>query len=476
MYNQNKIKDMNKLYYLVIALLMLSTTGCDDFIDRSPISQANENDFYKTEEDFEIAMRSAYATLHTLYGPESAPSFFGELMSDDAFSNNNVGTVNDIEAFETHKNMLTTNSFVKKFWNSYYESMFVINNVLAKLEGTNIENKAQFQGEARFLRALIYFDMVRVWGDIPFVTSPLSPNEAYALGRTPKADVYSGIIEDLKFAADNLPGKASERFVGAATSDAANVLLGKVYLTMGDKTDATTYLSKEYGKFKLISNYAKLWDKNNKNCDESIFEIQYKGGSANPYSLYWAYFSPLQNGILTNWGLGENQVTDDLWNAFENNDPRREASIQNGFKSAEGDIVSIKFPIKWRDDEAEVFKNVETSDNNFIVLRYADVLLMLSEATGDVKYLNEVRDRAGLPRYGSAGYPSAYNTLALALEHENQVEFGCEFHRWFDLIRTGRTDIIKTSSKHISSPITLLPIPQEVIDQNPNIMKQNPEY
>jgi hypothetical protein len=469
---------MNKIKYLVIISLVFALSGCSDFLDRSPISQANENDFYKTQEDFEIAMRSAYASLQTLYGPESAPSFFGELMSDDAYSNNNVGTVSDIEAFESHQNMLTTNTFVKQFWNNYYKSLFIVNNILSKLEGVDFSNKLQFEGEARFLRALYYFDLVRVWGDVPLVKTPLSPSEAYATGRSSQADVYAAIVEDLTFAAENLPAKSKERFAGAASSEAANTLLGKVYLTMGDKTNAAAALQKVYGKFSLMSNYADLWSLGHKNCAESIFEIQYKGGTTNPYSLYWAYFSPLENGILTAWGLGENQVTDDLWNAYEKGDVRRDASIQNGYLNADGDSVHVKFPIKWRDDNASVNSGSrETSDNNFIILRYADVLLMLSEATGDSKYLNEVRTRAGLPAYGTADYPSTkYNTLTSALEHENQVEFGCEFHRYFDLLRTGRTSVMTTCSKAISKPLTLLPIPQDVIDQNPNVIKQNSGY
>jgi len=104
---------------------------------------------------------------------------------------------------------------------------------------------------------------------------------------------------------------------------------------------------------------------------------------------------------------------------------------------------------------------------------------MLTEATGDPKYLNEVRTRAGLPLYGAAGYPAQYNTVALACEHENQVEFALEFHRWFDLKRTGRAiDVIKQSSKNITLTAgqLVLPIPLEVITQNPNVMKQNEAY
>lgn len=247
---------------------------------------------------------------------------------------------------------------------------------------------------------------------------------------------------------------------------------------MGNKTKASEVLLKVYGKFSLVP-YADLWNKTKKNGAESIFEIQFKGGKSNPYSLYWAMFTPLDNRIVTAWGGGMNQVTSDLWNAYEAGDPRRDLSIQDGYTTAGGAKIDVKFAIKWKDATAEIDGLREAADNNFIVLRYADVLLMLTEATGDVKYLNEVRTRAGLPLYGTAGYPAAYNTVALACEHERQVEFALEFHRWFDLKRTGRAiEVIKKSSKNITLNANqlVLPIPLEVITQNPTVITQNEAY
>lgn len=452
--------------------------GCgEDFLNRTPISNPNEGDFYQSQDDIETALWSAYASLYTLYGPESLPSFFGELMSDNAYSDNSAGRVQDYEGFENHT-MSDDNELVLGYWDSYYEALYIVNNIIASAEQLNFDSRDALIGEAKFLRALYYFDMVRVWGDVPLVTTPLGIDDAYAQGRTPATDVYAQIIEDLNFAATNLPAKANERFVGAASSEAANTLLGKVYLTLGNKTDAATALLKVYGEFSLVP-YADLWDLDKKNGDESIFEIQYEGGISNPYSLYWAMFTPIDNRVVTAWGAGMNQVTDDLWDAYEEDDPRRDLSIQHGYYASDGSFVDVKFTIKWRDTDAPTSGLREAADNNFIILRYADVLLMLTEATGDVQYLNEVRDRAGLPHYGATGYPSAYSTVALAVEHEQQVEFGCEFHRWFDLIRTGRAiTVIKDCSKNITitEDQLLLPIPLEVITQNPGVITQNEAY
>jgi hypothetical protein len=169
-----------------------------------------------------------------------------------------------------------------------------------------------------------------------------------------------------------------------------------------------------------------------------------------------------------------NMVTEDLWNEYEANDPRRDISIDTGYYK-NNVFVPIKFPKKWVDKT--VTYSYEYCNNNFIIFRYADVLLMLAEATGKASYLNEVRDRVGMPRYGEAGYPAQYPTLDLAIEHERRVELALEFHRWFDLKRTGRAPAVLTAKKGktITEQNLLLPIPDKVIQQNPAIT-QNPGY
>ena len=469
---------MNKIKYIVALFFTFSLVACD-FLDRDPISNPHENNFYKNQKEIESALISAYNKLYTIYGPESLPSFYGELMSDNAYNDNAGGNVADMEAFDTHLGMDPSNTIVLTHWNNYYESLFVVNNILAKSEKLDFEALPRLQAEARFLRAMYYFDMTRAWGDVPKVTKPLTVSESLEYGRAPQSEIYDLIIDDLTFATKNLPVKAKQRFVGAANQEAAYTLLGKVYLTLGEKTKAADILlNNVYGKFSLVQ-YADLWNKSKKNGAESIFEIQYKGGKANPYSKYWAMFSPLDNRIITKWGAGMNQVSLDLWKAYEPNDPRRDLSIQDGYKTANGTHVDVKFAIKWKDEEAEVDGAREAADNNFIVLRYADVLLMLTEATGDAKYMNEVRDRVELPRFGESGYPTQYPTVQLACEHERQVELALEFHRWFDLARTGRAiEVLKNSSKNvtITQGELLLPIPLEVITQNPSKITQNEAY
>lgn len=464
---------MKKIKYIVASVMVLLLSGCNDFIELSPISQANENGFYKTQEEFETAMNSVYNTLYTIYGPQSLPSYFGECASDNAFCNETAGDYNDKYALTKHQNLTTANAIVLEFWNTYYESLFKINNVLTKLEGASFDGKEKIMGEGRFLRAMYYFDMVRAWGDVPLVLKPVTVSEAYSIPRTPTADVYKAIVEDLTFAAEKLPAKAQERFKGAANAEAAKALLGKVYLTLGQKDNAKNVLSQLYGRFSLEKDYAALWDLKNKNCGESIFEVQYLGGKSNPYSKYWALYTPLDNRCITKWGMGVNQVTEDLAKAFEEGDKRRDATFQSGYVNTNGDFVSDKFFVKWRDTNAEIDGLTEAADNNFIILRYADVLLMLAEATGDVKYINEVRQRAGLADIKQYSLE--------ALQHEEQVEFAGEFHRMFDLLRHGTAmEVINKCTKEhgtiTNANQLMLPIPQSVIDQNPGVIVQNEAY
>lgn len=464
---------MKNIYSFLVAVAVVAlATSCEDFLDKAPIDTANQNGYYQTEAQLASALPACYNSLYDTYGAEGLMYYFGEIWSDEAYTDNTAGQVGHTEAFDTHTGMVSVNTVVEEYWEIYYKAIFRMNTIIQNAG----DKYPAMVAEARFLRGLYYFDMARMWGDIPLVTTQVSASESYGIARTPQAEVFKQVVEDLEFAAANLPDKKHERVAGAATCDAANALLGKVYLTMGDKAKAKAALDKVYGKFSLVPEYADLWSLSNKNSSESIFELQYKGGIGNKCSMYWALFSPIDNRVVTAWGAGFNQGTADLWNAYNMSDgtvdPRRDKSMRPGYTTPQGTFVSVVYPIKWMDEAAEVNGLREQSDNNFMVIRYADVLLMLSEATGDAKYMNEVQKRAGVP---TTSY-SVENLL-----HERQVELAYEYHRMFDLMRLGvAVNTLKNCSKLKGATITeqglLLPIPQKVIDQNPDVITQNEAY
>jgi hypothetical protein len=466
---------------LAITLICVMACSCKkSFLELSPVSNANANNFYKTRADFEVAINSAYATLYVIYAPEEAVSYT-ELMSDEGTLYAVAGAQADKWAIRDYTTT-ASNTLVYQYWQDYYKALFNINNVLDKIQvaGLDPTYTNRVKGEMMFLRGLYYYNMVQLFGGVPLVTKVISADESYGILRSPVADVYSQIVSDLKFAADNLPLANAVPAAGRASKGAAETLLGKVYLSLGNKAAATQVLQDVYnsGQYSLLPLYTSLFGPNVKNTKESVFEIQYLGGSAsNPYSPYWTAFAPVTNGVITKYGGGINQVTDDLYNEYEAGDPRRDASIETGYTDAKGNFVKIKFPKKWEDRTAPTSGTQELSNNNFMVLRYADVLLLLSEATGDAAYLNQVRARVGLAAFGSGGYPSAqYPTIALAIEHERKVELALEFHRFFDLKRTGRAVTVLTAKgKAVTEQRLILPIPQYVITQNSKIT-QNPGY
>ncbi|OQP55875.1 carbohydrate-binding protein SusD [Niastella yeongjuensis] len=476
---------------IILSILFVTAiiTSCKkSFLELAPVSNSNANNFYKTKSDFDLAVNNAYSTLYTMYGPTGLVSYCGELMSDNATLYTVAGsgsiTVGDRWAFRDYT-LNSANNVVNQLWSDSYVSLYNLNIVLEKITDAALDEgyKTQVTAEMRFLRGMYYFYMVQAWGDVPLVTKPITSGEAFTTGRTPKADVYNQVLEDLKYAADNLTAPDKVPAPGRASNAAALTLLGKVYLTMGNKSLAAQTLQQVYSSYNastydLLPEFGSLWGATlaQKNTKESIFEIQYKGGANNPSSTYWPAFAPFENFAITRFGGGMNQVTDDLYNEYEAGDKRRDTSFELGyFKGA--NWIAIKFQKKWKDANAPIVNAAESCNNNFMIMRYADVLLMLTEATGDVQYMNRVRARAGLPLYGTAGYPAAqYPTLDLAIEHERRMEFAMEFHRWFDLKRTGRAiPVLTAKGKLVNANKLLLPIPQFARDQNPDL-GQNDGY
>ena len=470
---------MNKLNKLLLALLLpVALSGCkESFLDLAPASNTNADNFYNTREDIDLAVNAAYSTLYSVYDPEGPISYTSEMMGDNTTLYIIAGNQTDKFAFKDY-NLKTNNTLVYSFWQTFYRAMYSLNIVIEKVDQSNLDAsyKNEVKAQMSFLRGLYYFNMVRLWGDVPLVTKPLTVPETYAMLRTPQAEVYNQILQDLQFAADKLPQTA----VGRATKGAAYTALAEVYLTLKDKTKATAALMNVYNdsQYGLLTTYASVFGPSVKNTKESIFEIQYVGGgsiSNGTFSKYYRTYYPNVN-LLGFDGVGMNQISDDLYNEYEPGDPRREASIALGFQNG-AVFQSQKYPIKWTDLSGPKVSNTVLANNNFMVYRYADVLLMLSEATGDSKYLNEVRARAGLPLFGTSEYPSAlYPSLDLAIEHERRVELAIEFHRWFDLKRTERAvPVLTAKGKSVTADKLLLPVPDNVRIQN-NAITQNPGY
>ncbi|WP_421829601.1 RagB/SusD family nutrient uptake outer membrane protein [Larkinella sp.] len=479
-----------KRNYLYITFLSLVLTSCkDEFLALSPISQASTATFYRTGSDLLNALNGAYGSLQSS-GQYGQYYVVAEIPSDDTRPVLS-GSVTDQDEFDKFY-MRTTNPFVATRWSDGYRGIYRCNAIIDRSAGVtmNEDQKKRIVGEAKFLRALMYFNLVRVFGDVPLVVKEVvDPQEGYTYGRTPVADVYAQIIQDLTDAEGVLDVSYTGANVGRATRGAAKSLLGKVYLTQRKYAEAAAKLKEviDAGTYDLLPSYASVFQASGKNHRESIFDVQYKKGSIGEGSGFANAYAPENSGnaVIQFGGGGNNQPTADLIAAYEPGDLRREVSLATSYTNASGVRVDYNFIRKYRD--APVISG--DSEDNWPVLRYADVLLMYAEAlneTGNtaqaLPFLNRIRQRAGLAAKTAtdAGTQAA---MRLALEQERRIELAFEGHRWFDLVRTGRALPVlraKAAAIGIQTNLTennlLFAIPQSQIDINPTKITQNPGY
>ncbi|OOG77208.1 RagB/SusD family nutrient uptake outer membrane protein [Algoriphagus sp. A40] len=476
------------------AIVMLSAGACsDDFLDLAPISQQNSNNFYKTAEDMKNALTAVYGSLQ--YGGQyySSIHVMGDLRSDNTeITNPNAGA--DLQAIDNFTNTPVT-SISNTTWTGHYQGIQAANIVIEKIEAVTMDAtlKVQYIGEAKFLRALMYFNLVRIYGDVPLVTKVINnPQEGYDYGRATTEEVYQQIIADLVDAEGSLPYTYVAAEAGRATKGAAMSLLGKVYLTKKDWTLAAQKLKQVIDeaaqtKYKLMPTYAGIFGVTAENNAESIFEVQFKSGANGEGSPFTNQFAPIGSGtavVAVGNPLGQNIPTAEMDAAFEANDLRKAASMKNSYVLS-GKTTLHNYVVKYSGTPAA---NLD-SDNNWIVLRYADVLLMYAEALNEqgfvadgpaFGYLNQIRTRAGLPvKTFSNANPALQITnqadFRLAIEQERRVELAFEGHRWFDLVRTDRA-LAVLADNGMQPHHVLLAIPQSQVDINPSMISQNPGY
>lgn len=485
---------MKNLRFTFILLCgCLCNMGCVNELDLRPTTSLTEDDFYQTEEQFIQAANDVYRQLRRTYEAKGIADAFGELSSDNAFIQIAAGTElvsDDISNLRITSN----NSRIQEIWETCYNGIFVCNHVIEQLDRTNVSFsdpnlKERMKAEATFVRSLIYFNMVRAWGDVPLVLKVLTQAESYEYTRESRDVIYEQVIQDLTYCKQILPPSYTGANVGRITRYAASAVLAKLFMTIGETQKAREELEGiiNSGQYSLDANgdgtinttdYQYVFHPETKNCNESILEIQYLAGQnqvnsshqINYLPWHFAFHLPGQTEVFRPLGL--NTPTQDLMKEFEPADSvRKNISAQPGFENlATGQFVDYPFTMKFYDP------NWRYPGQNFEIIRYADILLMYAEVTADPAYLNAVRKRVGLPGFGEAGYPSDYSTLALAIEHERRMELCFEFHRFFDLVRTDRAiPVMRSKGYNIDETKLLFPIPLNVIDVNPAIT-QNTGY
>ncbi len=471
------------LKFLLLSLLAFFYS-CESFVDIYPPTTVNQNRYFKTEADIKTALNGAYGTLRNYYG---SYYILTEIPSDN--TEVNARTNSGQGAFD-RLSWIPTTSLLSTYWNLSYATISSTNIILEKIEGIQMDTslKERMIGEAKFIRALMYFNLVRFFGEVPIILTEIETEEqAYSYRRESIEKVYSQIILDLLAASDALPSKYPSEDIGRATKGAANALLGKVYLTNKKYDEAIVKLKEviDGGEYQLLPKYADIFNPSNGNNEEIVFAIQYaKTGNQEGSNFAFSFAPTGATDLVGTSGspASANQGTLDLFDAFDPNDSRKEISIK-------------MYPDASKPHYTSKFLEQPTANNegeaDWLLIRYSDVLLMYSEALNEVgrttdayEPLNQVRARANLESIDG----TIRSDLRLVIENERRLELCFEGHRWFDLIRTDRMVPVMTSYKNkykdtgyevngyqIDKYKSVYPIPFRETNLNPELL-QNPGY
>ncbi|WP_051887352.1 RagB/SusD family nutrient uptake outer membrane protein [Chryseobacterium piperi] len=466
---------MKHIYIPLFGLLFLQSCS-SDLLNTSPESTKVTANFYQDEAQLEQGVNAVYASLQYNGQYQLAMPAIGEIPSDNTFDEvpaNDSFTYGEFDFFTIQPN----NSLLGSAWKDHYVGIQQANIVLNRIGGISMDQslKNARTGEMKFLRALMYFNLVRTFGDVPLVTKETTDvNEYFGQGRTATERVYTFIETELKAAIDLLPATASQK--GRVTKGAALGILAKILITRNKYAEALPYLQQiEPLGYSLLSDVTKIFDPANKNNAEIIFDVQFTSGlnGNTEGSQTYQMFSP--SGFVSG-AKGHNLPTREIYNIFTSGDSRKNAFVgltPNGVPYSK--------------------KLVKTSDaivdggSNIVVLRLADVYLLMAECYAKVNdftnsnlYLNKIKSRAGVNSVNLISQQQLLGEIAL----ERRKEFVGEGHRWFDLVRTGQAVSVMTSyfqntpgysTAVIKDYNLLMPVPQGQINTDPAI-KQNPGY
>jgi tetratricopeptide (TPR) repeat protein len=474
---------MKTKYFILLTWCIAGMSCSKEFLNQPPEDQLTSEVFYKNVSQINMGVLGCYPPLQGMYNGGNMAWTLG-LVSDEISAWNYVVDATDL----FNKDFSHSIGWL---WSTGYNNIQRCNRMIQVIKAGEFEVKANekdllnsYLAEAEFIRALNYFNMVRMYGSVPLVTEPFTdPNTAIGIGRTPASEVYEKvIIPGFKFAAENalVRSKISSQQLGRVTSGAGYTMLAHVYMTLKRYADAEAALKKviDSKEYDLMPTLAQVFSTSSENNRESIFEIQYDQNLGNG-SLYnrWIGWNiaPFVGATASNQSINVSRSLVSLYKA-ENDMSRFNTWITETAVNSSGVVINDPFPKKY----VTTGLGAVAQNNNFIVTRYADVLLLyaealamqsparVSEALADV---NRIRTRAGMSTFTTS-------TLTLdAIWKERQLELSFEGHRWFDLLRTGRAQSVMGSTLNINVPAfqLLFPIPISEIQKDPTL-PQTPGY
>lgn len=499
MHTNNPLKALRRKTAILSCLTALSVAGCNQFLEPKPTDVLAPENFYRSAADAVSAVNSVYSQSQWVY---FWIWYESDVASDDAFATPNYGADGHQLASYTFDPTLWS---INDLWTNAYITINKANIVLDRVPPIvmDVTERNRVLGEAHYLRALMYFQLVRMFGDVPLMEHEAKSVADAKIARTPAAQVYALIVSDLQTAMNDLPPSYSGADLGRATSGAATSLLAKVYLNQKDYNNAAKFAGQvmSSGQYSLNAR----WLDNFKISDEfvnpeSIFEINYGAPEQTPgvVGSVQTLFT-LPSGFPGGDAYGLIQVNPDLIALYSANDQRGNGAtyMTSPYTTALGDVVTWGVPNgaafhKWIDETDSkdmTARSWQQMPNNWIIQRYADVVLIYAEAVSSggtatngtaEAALNQIRARGGISTVSGLGSAALTDSIRV----ERRREFAFEGQRWFDLSRWGILDAtVKAKTLQMQAlfpgetsvhgaPSNLFPIPDGQINSN-SLLTQN---
>ncbi|MGC4233040.1 MAG: RagB/SusD family nutrient uptake outer membrane protein [Niabella sp.] len=514
----------NYTYLYTILILIGSLASCKkgSFLKEDPYSFYDAGTVYETD-------AGAKSALIGLYSAVSDYDYFGAAYPClTSQASGSFWSAHPASRDLTNLNVTSTTYWTYQVFDQSYTIINRANDIIAHLPNGKVSSPVSndILGQAHWIRAMIYFNLVRIYGGVPLRTAPVTESDLY-LPRSAASEVYNLVIEDLKKAWDLLPEPAAQQ-IGYPHKYAANALLGKVYVTLAGNDPSSSYwtqardilktvIDAEGTAYSLVPKYGDIWDITKENSKEAVFEVQFLAVGANNGQLT-NIFMPKNIDIQPNavapspfaW-VRVNKEVYDRHAAQYPGDPRIGETFINTFRHINGTNVAVYpnntaaqgFPYirKYKDPN---FISAR-SDRNLIYMRYADVLLLMAEAENEVngpgnayQYVNKVLARARNSAAPAATVPQDFSGMTKEqfrerIMSERYYELLGEFQEFFDVRRRGESYFLNYLTQHnsysklnpaydfiypVDAKLMLMPIPFNEINNNPEINEadQNPGY
>ncbi len=488
-----------KYIYLFMALVIVAS--CTD-LEPEMYSDLTTSNAYSTESDINAALVGVYADLAPFPGDGWMYYNGYFIMTTDYTTDIGFSTAAGDPTKLSNFTYDANNRYFKYNWRYMFEVISNANMLINKIEGIEMDEtkKKQIIAQARFLRALAYRDATDAWGPVPLILDIINPTDTYDMPLTPVAEVDKAIIEDCKYAIDNLPKTWSVNDgLSRATKGAAEMLLGKVYLRAHDYANAKIYIDKvlelrDEGIYKLNPDFKDIWSESNKNDKGMIFNILHEA-SQNGGEIT-NHFGPRDHPDMAKWQYYA--VSLYFWRKYDDADPRKQFFYYNyEGRSPRDETTTHGFYYMMPDpgqtvppsDTIKLLQNVATKKYSYEmvnpsyydgrtipVFRLADAILCKAEIENELNgpsaalpYLNQIRARAGAPVYGDAGFPIPGSKAEMAdrILDERGFELVFEYKRRPDLIRFGKYEevcntylesrglspVVKPSMRHFPYPL-----------------------